>query len=124
MELAKVLTAKRWRTRLERDRQGVGIYQQININDQQSNINDRKQTVLTVECSERVYNHYYGMLTFDYKDKDWRPSSSSRAPRSRSGLPRWAPCGVPRHDLRPQHRLIGPMQARCRARRRTTPSRC
>ena len=57
MEMAKVLTAN-----MENETVKVGIYQQININ-------DRKQTVLTVECSERVYNHYYGM-TFDYKDKE------------------------------------------------------
>jgi hypothetical protein len=55
--LAKVLTSN-----MENETIKVGIYQQIDIN-------GRKKTVLTVECSERVYAYYHGKI-FDYKENE------------------------------------------------------
>ena len=55
--LAKELTAS-----LENETVKVGIYEQIDIN-------GYRKSVLTVECSERVYKYYYGK-TIDYKDEE------------------------------------------------------
>ena len=55
--LAKDLTAN-----MENETAKVGIYEQIDIN-------GSRNSVLTVECSERVYAHYYGEI-IDYKDEE------------------------------------------------------
>ena len=55
--LAKDLTAN-----MENETAKVGIYEQIDIN-------GYRNSVLTVECSERVYTHYHGEI-IDFKDEE------------------------------------------------------